>query len=66
MATEQEEIEVRKRLALDANILIRGVFGIRVRSLLETYETTVSFYAPDICFLRCAEVHPQSGGAAQV
>ena len=50
MATEQEEIEVRKRLVLDANILLRGVFGIRVRSLLETYESKVSFYAPDICF----------------
>ncbi len=49
MATEQE-IEVRKRLVLDANILLRGVFGIRVRSLLETYESKVSFYAPDICF----------------
>jgi hypothetical protein len=35
MATKQEEVEVRKRLILDANILLRGVFGIRVRSLLE-------------------------------
>jgi predicted nucleic acid-binding protein len=50
MATEQEEVEVRKRLVLDANILLRGVFGIRVRALLEAYESTVSFYAPDICF----------------
>jgi hypothetical protein len=50
MATEQEEIEVRKRLVLDANILLRGVFGVRVRSLLEAYEGTVSFYAPDMCF----------------
>jgi hypothetical protein len=50
MASEQEEVEVRKRLVLDANILLRGVFGIRVRSLLEAYESSVSFYAPDICF----------------
>jgi len=35
---------------LDANILLRAVFGLRVRSLFETYEDTISFYAPDICF----------------
>jgi predicted nucleic acid-binding protein len=40
----------QKRIVLDANILLRAVFGVRVRSLLETYEDTVSFYAPDICF----------------
>lgn len=40
----------QRRLVLDANILLRAVFGVRVRSLLETYEDTVSFYAPDICF----------------
>jgi hypothetical protein len=50
MATEQEEVEVRKRLVLDANILFTWSFGIRVRALLEAYESTVSFYAPDICF----------------
>jgi predicted nucleic acid-binding protein len=40
----------QKRLVLDANILLRAVFGVRVRSLLETYEDSASFYAPDICF----------------
>ncbi len=50
MASDQKEIGARKRLVLDANILLRGVFGTRVRSLLETYESTVSFYAPDTCF----------------
>ena len=40
----------QKRLVLDANILLRAVFGVRVRSLLKTYEDSVSFYAPDICF----------------
>jgi hypothetical protein len=40
----------RKRLVLDANILLRAVFGIRVFTLLETYEDSVSFYTPDICF----------------
>jgi len=38
------------RLVLDANILMRGVFGIRVRSLLEKYEEAVEFYSPDVCF----------------
>jgi predicted nucleic acid-binding protein len=40
----------QKRIVLDANILLRAVFGVRVRNLLETYEDSVSFYAPDICF----------------
>lgn len=40
----------QKRLVLDANILLRAVFGVRVRSLLETYEDSVSFYSPDVCF----------------
>ena len=40
----------QKRLVLDANILLRAVFGVRVLNLLETYENTVDFYAPDICF----------------
>ena len=39
-----------KRLVIDANILLRAVFGVRVRALLETYEESVSFYTPDICF----------------
>jgi hypothetical protein len=28
-------------LVLDANILLRAVFGVRVRALLETYEEEV-------------------------
>jgi len=40
----------QKRLVLDANISLRAIFGIRVRSLLETYEDSVSFYTPDVCF----------------
>jgi predicted nucleic acid-binding protein len=41
----------QKRLVLDANILLRAVFGVRTRSLLESYEDSVWFYAPDICFM---------------
>ncbi|ACO31947.1 MULTISPECIES: PIN domain-containing protein [Acidobacterium] len=39
----------RKRLVLDANILLRAAFGVRVRSLLEAYEDAVLFFTPDVC-----------------
>jgi PIN domain len=51
-------MSVRKGLALDANILIRAVLGKRVRSLLETYEDSVDFYTPDICFEDAREYIP--------
>jgi len=38
-----------KRIVLDANILLRGVFGIRVRDLLTSYVETVDFYTPEMC-----------------
>jgi predicted nucleic acid-binding protein len=50
VALERAEVNSRKGLILDANILIRGVFGKRVRELLETYEDAASFYSPDVCF----------------
>jgi len=37
-------------LVLDANILLRAVFGVRVRELLESYEDSAVFYSPDVCF----------------
>lgn len=40
----------RKGLVLDANILLRAVFGQRVRQILEAYEDEARFYAPDACF----------------
>jgi predicted nucleic acid-binding protein len=43
-------VRAAKRLVLDANILLRGVLGTRVRELLETYEDAVDFYSPDVCF----------------
>jgi predicted nucleic acid-binding protein len=39
-----------KGLVLDANILLRAVFGTRVRSILQTFEETASFFSPDVCF----------------
>jgi PIN domain len=40
----------RKGLLLDANILLRAVFGQQVREVLEAFEDGVSFYSPDVCF----------------
>lgn len=40
----------RRGLVLDANILIRAVLGRRVLSLLDAYEDSIEFYAPDVCF----------------
>ncbi len=38
-----------KCIVLDANILLRAVFGTRVRSLLDTWEGVVGFFTPDVC-----------------
>ncbi|MGO9317439.1 MAG: PIN domain-containing protein [Terracidiphilus sp.] len=35
---------------LDANILLRAVFGVRVRELPESYEDLAAFYSPGVCF----------------
>ena len=36
-------------LVLDANILIRAVFGNRVRAILERFENQCDFYTADVC-----------------
>jgi PIN domain len=51
MAGQTGTMSDQKRLVLDANILLRAVFEARVRNLLETYEDSVLFYAPDVCFM---------------
>ena len=43
-------------LVLDVNILIRAALGRRVRLLLETYEDSIGFHTPDVCF-EDARVH---------
>jgi predicted nucleic acid-binding protein len=43
-------MSVRKGLVLDANILMRAVFGVRVRQVLEKYEDIATFCSPDVCF----------------
>ena len=48
----------RKGLILDANILLRAVFGIRVMQILETYEDVAGFYSPDVCFAEAEKYIP--------
>jgi hypothetical protein len=51
-----------KGLVLDANILLRAVFGTRVRSLLNTYEDVAAFYSPDVCVADARKHIPSIGG----
>jgi hypothetical protein len=37
----------RKRLVLDANILIRGCLGVRVRTLIADYADQVDFFVAE-------------------
>jgi predicted nucleic acid-binding protein len=43
-------VSERRGLILDANILMRAVFGKCVLHLLEKYEDEARFYTPDVCF----------------
>ena len=42
--------ERAQRTCIGCNILLRAVFGQRVRQILEKYEDKARFYAPDLCF----------------
>jgi len=46
----------QKSLVLDTNILLRAIFGVRVIALLETYQDSIAFYTPALCFSE-AEAH---------
>lgn len=46
---EGTEIETARALVLDANIMIRGVFGTSVRALIERYANEVSLFTPQSC-----------------
>ena len=43
------EIDVGRALVLDANIMLRGVLGTRVRTLIERYANDVSLLTPQSC-----------------
>ena len=48
-----------KRVVLDANILIRAVFGERVITLLKSYEDSAEFYTPDVCLAEAKKHVPK-------
>ncbi len=45
-------------LVVDANILIRAVLGVRVRSLVVEYGATVDLFAPDTAWAEAREHLP--------
>lgn len=47
-----------ERLVLDANILIRAVLGIRVRTILCRFGVSVRFFAPETAFAEAREHLP--------
>ena len=40
----------KKKIILDANIVVRTVLGVRVPNLLERYHLNVLYYTPSQCF----------------
>lgn len=41
---------LHKTLVLDANILVRAVLSMKVRTLLERSFSNIRFFTPDVCF----------------
>jgi predicted nucleic acid-binding protein len=58
VALRRAEVNARKGLVVDANILVRGVFGQRILQILERYEDTAGFYSPDVCFQDASKYIP--------
>jgi predicted nucleic acid-binding protein len=48
-----------KGMVLDANILLRAVFGNRVREHLNAYEDNVAYYTPDVCVTDARKYIPE-------
>jgi predicted nucleic acid-binding protein len=51
-----------KLLVLDANILLRAVFGIKVRAIIESHEDVAAFYSHDVCFEDARKYIPDIAG----
>jgi predicted nucleic acid-binding protein len=49
MAQDRPEVSAGLALVLDANILLRAVLGVRVRSLIELYAERVTLLTPRSC-----------------
>jgi len=45
-------------LVLDANILLRAVFGRRVMQIMRTYKDSAAFCTADVCFLEAQKYIP--------
>lgn len=52
-------MSLAKGIVLDANILLRAVFGQRVPQILSQYADEISFYSPDVCFGDAREYIPK-------
>ena len=48
-----------KALVVDANILVRAVLGKRVRTVIETYCDSVSFFVPEAAYAEAEEHLPR-------
>lgn len=61
---------VNKRLVIDANIVIRAIFGTRVRSLIERHGATTAFYIAEAnleeAILYVGEIGPKRGIAESI
>jgi predicted nucleic acid-binding protein len=55
-----------RRIVLDANILLRALFGKRVRGILKSYEDSVEFYAPDVCLADARKYVPSVAARREV
>lgn len=55
---EGTEVEPARALVLDANIMIRGIFGTRVRALIERYANEVALFTPQSCVDEVREYIP--------
>lgn len=51
-------MSIHRGLVLDANIVLRAVFGIKVRRILEEYEDEVGFYSPSLSFQEALKYVP--------
>ena len=52
-------MSVASGIVLDANILIRAVFGQRVPQILSLYADQANFYSPDECFADARKYIPK-------
>jgi predicted nucleic acid-binding protein len=55
-----------RSLVLDANILLRAIFGRHVPRLLDTYQDAVGFCAPEVCFSEARRYIPEIAAGRRV